>query len=59
MADKDSWWQDDARDSGEETSNPFKPRSTQNDAKSFEPRGVEEQTLPEFAEYKSSIKRTK
>lgn len=41
MTDKDSWWQDDATDSGVED-NSFGPISTQNDASAFEPRGVNE-----------------
>jgi len=42
MADKDSWWSDTNKNSGESTINPFSPRDTQNDGSSFSPKSVTE-----------------
>ncbi|MFE3574426.1 hypothetical protein [Lysinibacillus sp. NPDC059133] len=41
MSDKeDSWWKDDNTSSGSDTTNPFEPRDTQNDASNFKPRSI-------------------
>ncbi|MGE6964063.1 hypothetical protein A9485_05725 [Bacillus cereus] len=59
MADKDSWWQDDSRNSSDSTTNPFSPRTTQNDGSLFSPKSVNEGFKPriETAEKQNKINR--
>ncbi|WP_182104084.1 hypothetical protein [Niallia taxi] len=42
MADQDSWWKDTTKNSDDSNSNPFTPRTTQNDGSSFAPRSLQE-----------------
>ncbi|MEH7482440.1 hypothetical protein V7157_15430 [Neobacillus drentensis] len=42
MADQDSWWKDTSKNSDDSNTNPFGPRTTQNDGSTFAPINVNE-----------------